>query len=56
MKAQYRLEVLRSKSYRPMYNGKLSQCFKRLCQSVYNRARIKNVETGEIVWQREPAS
>jgi len=49
MKTRYRLEVLRSKSYRPMYEGKLSQCFKRLSESVRDRARIKKVETGEVI-------
>lgn len=53
MKNRYRLEVLRGKSYRQMYEGKQSQCVKRL-DSVTDRARIKRVSDGEVVLKREP--
>lgn len=55
MKTQYRLEILRSKSYRPMYEGKLSQCFKRIMESVHSRARIKRVEDGEVIHTHQPS-
>jgi len=36
----YTLEIMKGKSYRKVYSGKLSQCYKRL-PSLYSRWRIK---------------
>lgn len=49
----YTIEVLRNKAYRPVHKGKLSQCFRRL-PSLYSRTRIKNAETGEVLFTRSP--
>lgn len=38
----YRLEVLKNKSYRKVYEGRLSQVYKRL-PSIYSRYRIRQV-------------
>lgn len=54
MKTQYTLEVLRGKSYRKMYTGKQSQCFKRL-GSIRDRCRIKR-DGAEVIFQREQVS
>lgn len=45
----YTLEILKGKSYRKVYSGKLSQCYKRL-PSLYNRWRIKS--NGEVIAQK----
>ncbi len=56
MKERYTLEVLRNKAYRKAYTGKQSQCFRRLIDSVRDRARIRRESTGEIIFSRDAVS